>query len=88
MADTQVMKDLKMILREEAVPFFEDDELEFHLRDNGNNLHLTAYRCLIIKSENSTMNLAGLSLSDTSSYFRRLAMKYRPRNTGILRGGL
>lgn len=77
---------MKMILRENDVPYFEDAELQFYLDENGGIVDNAIYQCLIIKSENSTMSVSGLSSTDTSSYFKRLASKYKPRNSGILGG--
>lgn len=79
------MDTLKKLLREDAVPYFTDEELEFYLEQNGGDLNATAYHCLCIKAEDTTLSISGLSLPDTSKYFRRLASRYRPRNTGILR---
>lgn len=80
------IKELKLILREKDIPFFEDDELKYYLDKNGGDVDKTAYQCLIIKSEESSLSISGLSLSDTSSYFRRLAQRYRPNNSGVLKG--
>lgn len=77
---------LKTILREEDLPFFTDEELNFYLKENKGDFNATAYQCLIIKSENTTLALSGLSLGDSSKYFRRLAVRYRPRHSGILKG--
>lgn len=79
------MDTLKKLLREDAVPYFTDEELEFYLNQNNGDLNATAYHCLCIKAEDTTLSISGLSLPDTSKYFRRLASRYRPRNTGILR---
>lgn len=78
---------LKIILRETDIPFFTDEELEFYLVENDGDFDATAYQCLIIKAENTTMSISGMSTADSSSYFRRLAARYRPNNSGILRGG-
>lgn len=75
---------LKIILREEDCPLFTDDELEFYLSENGNDIKKTAYQCLIIKSENTTLSLSGLEAGDTSKYFRRLAQRYRDNNSRVL----
>lgn len=80
------LDELKMILREVDVPFFTDEELEYYYAKNGKSIEATAYQCLIIKSEDTTLSISGLSLSDSSNYFRRLAARYRPSNTGILKG--
>ena len=80
------IQDLKIVLREEQVPFFSDAELQFYLNENNGDYKATAYQCLLIKAENTTLNISGLSTADTSTYFRRLASRYRPRNSGILGG--
>jgi len=83
------MKDidkLKIELREKDCPFFTDEELNYHLASNGNDLDKTIYRCLILKSEATTLNLSGLETADTSKYFRRLAQKYRTHNSRFLEG--
>lgn len=81
------LEELKIVLREDEVPFFTDKELEFYLSENNGSYRATAYQCLLIKAENTTLNISGLSAADSSTYFRRLAAKYRPRNSGILMGG-
>lgn len=78
---------LKLILREKDCPFFSDEELEFYLEENGHELHKAAYRCLIVKSENTELNISGLNAADSSKYFLRLAQQYRQNNSGILSGG-
>lgn len=80
------LESLKMILRENDIPFFTEDQLLFYLGQNGDNLKDTAYQCLLIKAEDTTLSISGLSTADTSKYFRRLASQYRPFNSGILRG--
>lgn len=80
------IQDLKIVLRETDVPFFTDEELQFYLRENNGDYKATAYQCLQVKAENTTLAISGLSLADSSKYFRRLAAKYRPNNSGVLRG--
>lgn len=80
------IEDLKIVLREADIPFFTDEQLDFYLRENGGNYDLTAYQCLLIKAEDTTLQVSGLSAADSSKYFRRLAVKYRPSNSGILKG--
>lgn len=77
---------LKIVLRESDCPFFNDDEIEFYLNENGGDFNKTAYQCLIIKSENTTLTLSGLEAGDTSKYFRRIAQRYRENNSRILEG--
>lgn len=80
------VEDLKVVLREKEIPFFSDEDLEFYLKENKGNFNSTAYQCLLIKAENTSLNISGLSTGDTSQYFRRLASRYRPNHSGVLRG--
>lgn len=82
----QSIEDLKIILRENDIPFFTDQELAFYLKENDGDYRRTAYQCLCVKAENTTLNISGLTTADTSAYFRRLASRYRPNNSGILKG--
>lgn len=79
--------DLKIILREADIPFFSDEQLEFYLAENNGDYRATAYQCLLIKAEDTTLSVSGMSAADSSKYFRRLASRYRPHNSGILKGG-
>ena len=78
------LQELKLILREKDIPFFTDEELNYYLQKYG-DVETAAYYCLLIKAENTTMSISGLSTGDSSSYFRRLASKYRPINSGVLK---
>lgn len=80
------LEELKIILREDACPFFTDDILAYHLEKNDDDISKTAYDCLIIKAEDTTVMISGLSVPDTSKYFLRLAQKYRPNNSRTLGG--
>lgn len=77
---------MKTILREEAVPFFSDEELQFYLDRNDGVMDDALYQCLLIKAENTTLTVSGLTTADSSQYFRRLANMYRPTHSGTLRG--
>ncbi|MBQ0112197.1 MAG: hypothetical protein KBT03_03615 [Bacteroidales bacterium] len=77
---------VKKEIREQQCPFFEDDDFQYYLDKNGGDVDATIYEMLIIKSEDSTISVSGLSTQDTSSYFKRLASKYRPNNSGTLGG--
>lgn len=81
------LEDIKIVLRESDVPFFSDEQLEFYLRENNGDYRATAYQCLLIKAEDTTLSVSGLNAADSSKYFRRLASRYRPHNSGILKGG-
>lgn len=79
------INDLKTLIRENQIKFFTDEELLFYLDRNNGDLNKTAYECLIIKAEDTTLQIAGLTAADSSKYFRRLANKYKPYNSGILK---
>lgn len=81
-----VIDRLKIVLRENEYPLFEDEELQFYLNENNGDFNATAYQCLILKSESTSVVLSGFEASDTSKYFRRLAQRYRKTNSGILGG--
>ena len=84
MADIERMK---VILRESEIPFFSDEDLQFYLDENNGDVNRALYQCLLLKSENTSLGLSGVNLSDSSSYFRRIAQRYRPNNSGVLKGG-
>lgn len=84
MAD--VISTMKTILRENDVPFFTDEELQFYLDQNKGNVNDAIYQCLCIKAEDTSLDVSGLSTADSSKYFRRLANMYRPTNSGVLGG--
>nr|DAV95826.1 MAG TPA: DMRTA motif [Caudoviricetes sp.] len=76
---------IKIELREEQIPFFEDSDFEYYLQKNHGDVDATIYEMLLIKAEDSTISVSGLSTQDTSSYFRRLASRYKRYNSGVLR---
>ena len=78
---------MKTILREADIPFFSDEDLQFYLNENDGDENAAIYQCLLIKAEDTTLNISGISAADTSTYFRRLASRYRPNNSGVLKGG-
>lgn len=87
MANEQALKRMKIALREKDYPFFDDEELEFYLNENNNDVSAAIYQCLLLKAEDNTIAIQGLNAADTSSYFRRLAVQYKPNNSGILESG-
>lgn len=78
------MERIKRILRENDLPFFTDEDIQGYLDDNKGNVEETIYELLIIKSENTSLQINGLTTTDTAQYFLRLAEKYRPSNSGII----
>ena len=83
MATTDIER-IKRELRENQAPFFENDDVEYYLSKNGGDVEATIYEMLIIKSEDSTISVSGLSTADTSAYFKRLASRYKRFNSGTL----
>lgn len=86
MADFKLnsIQDLKMVLRESDIPFFSDEELQWYV-DKCGSYNGAVYELLLVKAENTSVNISGMNTEDTSSYFRRLALRYKPNNTGVLK---
>ena len=76
---------LKFILRESEMPMFTDEEFQKYL-DDSDSFEIALYELLLLKAENTGLQVSGLNIQDTSSYFRRLAQTYRPHHTGVLGG--
>lgn len=74
---------IKTILRESEMPMFSDEELTAYIK-GSESLEQALYELLLIKAENTPIELSGLTLADTAGYFKRLALMYRPFNTGEL----
>lgn len=85
-SNSEDIRELQLILREESVAFFSEEELQYYLDKNDGNIENTAYECFTIKAEDTSLTISGMTTADTSKYFLRLAAKYRPNNSGILRG--
>lgn len=86
MADGNVIEVIKRETRENMSPYFEDGDIEYYLKKNNGDVNATIYELLLVKAEDSTISVSGLSTSDTSAYFRRLASRYRQYNSGVLKG--
>lgn len=86
MPDSKVIDIIKREVREEQFPYFNEDDFTYYLEKNNGDANATIYEMLIIKSEVSTIAVSGLTTQDTSGYFKRLASKFRPSNSGILGG--
>lgn len=79
------IQELKLILREETSPFFTDEEIAYYLNKNNGNINNAAYECLLLKAEDDSIALpGGLTLANNSSYWLRLAKKYKPNGSRIL----
>ena len=83
--EENTLKRIKKILREDEFSLFSDEDIQFYFDENNKDERETIYQCLIIKSEDSSISISGLSTSDTSSYFKRLAQRYKRNNSGILK---
>lgn len=80
----KTMGNLKRELRETDCPFFDDGDFEYYYKKNNGDFEATVYEMLLVKSEDSTISVSGLSTQDTSAYFKRLASRHRSFNTGTL----
>ena len=78
---------IKIETREHQCPYFEDEDIEYYLQKNSYDVDATIYELLLIKAEDSTITVSGMTTDDTSGYFRRLASRYKRFNSGILIGG-
>lgn len=76
---------IKAILREEDMPMFSDEQISEFVA-GADTPEDALYELLLLKSENTSFSISGLSVAETSDYFRRLAATYRPHNTGSLGG--
>lgn len=76
---------IKVILREEDMPMFSDEQISEFVT-GADTPEDALYELLLLKSENTSFSISGLSVAETSDYFRRLAATYRPHNTGSLGG--
>lgn len=82
----KVLENLKIEIRESMAPYFTDEEIAYYYSKNKGDFEDTVYELLIVKSEDSTISVSGLSTADTSSYFKRLASRWKKPNSGILKG--
>lgn len=76
---------IKKEIQEERSPYFDEDDFQYYLDKNNGDINAIIYEMLIIKSEDSTISVSGLSTQDTSSYFKRLASRYKQFNSGVLK---
>lgn len=75
---------IKREVREDMLPYFNDDDFDYYFQKNVFDIQDTIYEMLIIKSESSVIQVSGLTTQETSGYFKRLASRYKRRNTGNL----
>ena len=75
---------IKREVRENMSPYFDDDDISYYYDKNNGDVNATIYELLLVKAEDSTISVSGMNSTDTSSYFRRLASRYRIYNSGVL----
>lgn len=75
---------IKRCVREEQIPYFQEADFLFYLQKNGGDVNATIYEMLLVKAEDSSITVSGLTTKDTSAYFRRLASRYKMFNSGVL----
>lgn len=85
--DSKTLAALKREARENMSPYFDDEDIEYYYDKNGGDFKMTVYELLIVKSEDSTISVSGLTTQDTSAYFRRLASRFRDYHSGVLDSG-
>lgn len=82
--NNDLLKKLKTGLREAEIPFFTDEELLQIMERNNNDFDACMYDACIIKSENCSISVSNMSLPDSSAYWLRMAMAYRPSATTVV----
>lgn len=82
--DPDILQSIRIEIRENQSPYFEDEDIEYYFKKNNGDFEATVYELLIVKSEDSSLSVSGLSTGDTSRYFKMLASKHRKYNSGVL----
>lgn len=82
---SESIEKLKRALREDTMPLLSEEDLN-DLLESSETMDEAIYKGAVIKSENTVLQVSGLSTQDMSSYFLRLAALHRPNNTGTLGG--
>lgn len=75
---------LKFNLREFQIPYFTDAELNYLLEKNNGDVERASYEGLILKAENTGLDVSGVSTKDSASYFKMLASNFVQTNSGVL----
>ena len=87
MTDIEKIAYIRKETRETQAPYFSEEDFLHYLTKNNGDVDATIYEMLIIKSEDSSISVSGLTTQDTSGYFKRLASRYKQFNSGVLTGG-
>lgn len=84
--DQNTLNIVKTEIRETMSPYFSDEDIEYYYAKNNSKIEPTIYELLLVKAEDSSISVSGLTTNDTSAYFRRLASRYRTYHSGVLDG--
>ena len=49
------LKQLKINIRENVIPYFTDEELQYYLEKNKGDVRKASYECLILKAETAVI---------------------------------
>lgn len=82
--DPDILQAIRIEIRENQSPYFEDEDIQYYFQKNDGDFEATVYELLIVKSEDSSLSVSGLSTGDTSRYFKMIASKHRKYNSGVL----
>lgn len=72
-------------LREVDMPYFSQEELA-DILERSEDVEEAIYSAAILKAENTSMQVSGVTTADSSAYFLRIARRHKPNNTGQLKG--
>ena len=61
------LEELKVICREDDIPFFTDAQLSYYLEKAEGDIENAAYVCLCIKAEDTTLSVSALTLLTLAS---------------------
>ena len=81
--DDKTIELVKIAVREADLPMLDNKIIALTI-EKSRTLDEAIYKMALLKSENTALSLAGMSCTDTSAYFKRLASMYRPNNSGSL----
>lgn len=82
MAASNDLERLKFNLEETRFPYFSEQELSMSL-DLYGSVEEATYHMALRKSQNTGFSASGLSVNDTSNYFKRIAARFRKNNSGV-----
>lgn len=84
MASLADLTRLKMTIFEDTCPMFSEEELRFLLSESD-SFDEAVYKALLAKAYQGNFEIQGLSVTETSDMFLRLANEYKPSNSRLLR---